>query len=343
MMDKRVTHNAAPGYLNVHYARVVLDYVRSRGCGEAQVLAALGVGAGDLDSMDAQVGLDRFEAALVAAGALCDDPDIGLHAGEMLRPAHLGPVGYALMSCPTVAEMIRQHQRFQALIFDGVKTRLKVQSDRVVSWLESVTPDYFRSRQVAEFSIVSRISFVRWISGRDLAPLHVEFMHDAPDDLTECRRILGDDVEFGHRLCGMSFPVDWLSLPIPTADPDFHREMTERVGRLLRRRRSDNDKLLARVRAHIANNLHRGVPSLEGLARDLNVTPRSLQRRLASLNLRFKDILDEVRRELALDYVQDDSLALCEVAFLLGYSDQSTFHRAFKRWTGQTPAFVRRH
>lgn len=98
---------------------------------------------------------------------------------------------------------------------------------------------------------------------------------------------------------------------------------------------------MERLRHLIAEALQNGVPELPALARSLGMSERSLRRRLDELGTSFRDVLDAVRKELALNHVKDRRLSLSEVAFLLGFSEPSTFHRAFKRWTGDTPAAFR--
>jgi AraC-like DNA-binding protein len=97
------------------------------------------------------------------------------------------------------------------------------------------------------------------------------------------------------------------------------------------------DSLIEQVRNLIAAEFRGGEPSLERIADNLGLTPRTLQRKLQELDTSYNDVLDQMRRQLAMRYLREPQMAICEVAYLLGFSESSSFHRAFKRWTGVTP------
>ena len=121
------------------------------------------------------------------------------------------------------------------------------------------------------------------------------------------------------------------------------REMMLRVADQQMRALPRGDDLLARARGLIARRLRQPPVELEWVATQLATSPRSLQRRLAASELSFSQLIEQVRRELAETYLRDAAMSLTDIAFLLGYSEQSAFQRAFKRWTGLTPAQFREH
>jgi AraC-like DNA-binding protein len=133
-----------------------------------------------------------------------------------------------------------------------------------------------------------------------------------------------------------------LDRPVPTADPGLSRIVTAHAEQLLAALAPAADMLTARVRRQLAEGMANGPMTLTQVARRLHLSERSLQRRLEAEGTRFAQLVDEVRRELALRYIADERLALGEVAYLLGFAEPSPFHRAFKRWTGTTPLAARR-
>ena len=118
----------------------------------------------------------------------------------------------------------------------------------------------------------------------------------------------------------------------------LERHLLDLAGRVPK----DSPDLLERVRRALAAELQRGDPSLDAIAARLRTSPRSLQRQLQQAGTTLAALHNELRADLAARYLAERSESISEVAFLLGFSEVSTFHRAFKRWTGQTPAAYRR-
>ncbi len=147
-------------------------------------------------------------------------------------------------------------------------------------------------------------------------------------------------VTFGHACSEIELEPAVLRLPIRDEDPAMSRLM-ERYAEEWLARLGGQASLVEQIRRHIYTELGNGVPSAEAIARPLGLSERSLSRRLRAEGLSYLEIVDSVRRELALVYLRNRSLKMAEVAFLLGFSELSAFYRAFRRWTGMTPAQVR--
>jgi AraC-like DNA-binding protein len=132
-----------------------------------------------------------------------------------------------------------------------------------------------------------------------------------------------------------------LSFAITKADPGLCAVL-DRHAETLIAKHSPNDSLVERVRALIKDELSGGNASLERIADSLSMSGRTLQRKLRDHGTSHQELLDQMRRDLAMRYLREPDLAICEVAYLLGFSESSALHRAFKRWTGKTPNEFRR-
>jgi len=196
------------------------------------------------------------------------------------------------------------------------------------------------SPQAAEFTLASLVVVGRQLSP-DLRAAQVQFAHPPLGPLAEYERVFGIVPRFEAAGNALSFQAGPLDLALPAADPVLSRIVTAHADQALAAMPSLDEPLTAQVRRLVAAGLSAGPPPLEQVARELHLTGRSLQRRLKAQGQGYADLVDEVRRELALRYVADRHLALGEVAYLLGFSEPSAFHRAFKRWTGATPAALR--
>ena len=191
-----------------------------------------------------------------------------------------------------------------------------------------------------EFAFAWLLGTARATTGADLVPSSVTFTHAAPGPVDEYRRAFGVDPRFGTTENVLELPSAALALPQRTADHLIGR-LVERHARELSRQLPTGAGPAERVRGLIARSLSVGetdaAASLAAVASQLQVPGRTLQRRLAAEGTSFAALLDEVRRELALEHLAEPSTSVAEVAFALGFGDQTAFHRAFVRWTGRTP------
>jgi AraC-like DNA-binding protein len=169
----------------------------------------------------------------------------------------------------------------------------------------------------------------------------VTFQHSPPVDLREHGRVFGCPVRFNRPVNGVALRRALLDTPLVRADPglcsvlDRHvRALIERIPRA--------EALSDRVRGLVASELSTGRASAAAVARKLHMSRRTLQRHLEAGGMTFRALCDGLRRDLAIRYLREREIAVAEVAFLLGFSEASAFHRAFKRWVGTTPTLYRR-
>ncbi len=323
---------ASANTVAVPYLQALLDHARVKGHAPETLLAELPLNPEDRDGrVPESVGAELFDRA---AAALQDDA-IGLHVGESVRPGHYGVLGYVAMNCANLGEALDCLRRYQALVVDLGGVEVRTTADTLtLSWSPRTERPY---RHLADFNLAGLVTFTRWIAGRDARPLRVDFMFEAPRSLAEHQRLFGCELRFGQPAYALALPLSALGAPLIQPDPSM-RELMLRLAdkQLLELPRGDD--LLAKARAWIAKRLNQPPVELDAVAASLALSARSLQRRLADEGLTFSQLVEQVRRELAERYLTDATLDLTDIAFLLGYSEQSAFQRAFKRWTGATPA-----
>ena len=169
------------------------------------------------------------------------------------------------------------------------------------------------------------------------------FTHAEPPDIREYQRTFSPGrLCFGASWSGFTFDAKLLDQPFTSADANLHHVL-RKYADLLLSKLPRSQSLSDRVRQLIGEHLQRGNPSVTRIARTLGMSRRTLARKLGQERTSFSDLLEDTRKQLALRYVTSPDLALTEIAFLLGFSQTGPFHRAFKRWTGQTPREYRRN
>jgi AraC-like DNA-binding protein len=214
-------------------------------------------------------------------------------------------------------------------------------------WAWWLLPDIFPRgacvRQVCEFTLAIGWVYTRDYAAGSFSPRTVRFDHARVGDAGEYERFFGCVPEFEQSETGFEIPRAQLDMPLERADEGLasvlDRYADESVARIPK-----GDDLMERARHHLVGVLADGTPSLEGLAKYLGVSGRTLQRRLGEEGTTFQHLLDTLRRGQALKLLDDGDLSVGEVAERLGFADSATFRRAFKRWTGASPRdYSRRH
>ncbi|HJV94790.1 MAG TPA: AraC family transcriptional regulator [Albitalea sp.] len=318
--------------------------------GVAQALRDAGL---DARALCAEAGIDLDE--LAAPAARCSsakvsqlwqlaaqrsgNPAIGLVAPHVVRPANFEVVGYAMMSSPNLYAGLERLVRYLRIISDAVTVTLSPRGDQCRVSLEILGGHQLAPRQRFEFSLLSVLTFCRWISGRDLRPLAVELTHPAPADLQPYDEAFRCPLRFDAPDNALVFARADLDLPLPTADPklaELHdRFAGERVDQL------GSAQTTYSARELIIRSLPDGEPKREDIARALHMSERTLQRRFREEGVSFQQLLDSTRRELAELYLGRRHPSLAEAAYLLGFSDQGSFNRACKRWFDVSPGQYR--
>jgi len=315
-------------HLSTQLLRPFLRLLRERGAPVGD-LSYEGV---NLDDSDARVPHRLAIMLLQAAVRGTGDEALGLHAAERLVPGDFGVLEYATSNSSTYGEAIATANRFLRLVHDVAEFTLDTDGTTAI-WRCHLPPPLAQPPAAAEYFVGIFVVLGRRYADPDELGGTVLFAHPPPRDPREHLRILGDRVRFDQPQNAVILPASALARPILRSDPAL-KAVLERVADDMLRRLPKADSLTAHVRKLLAAELRAGDPRIEHLAKMLHTTPRTLRRRLDAIGTSHRQILDELRKELAFQYLSERALAVSEVAFLLGYSTPSPFHKAFKRWAG---------
>lgn len=263
----------------------------------------------------------------------------GQPALPLFAPIEL-PVGtyhvveYLIGASATVGEGLQRLARFIGIIAKQVSLTASLDAREgqltVAAADGSAVPPVYADYTLG--GVVGRVRHFR----PHLQVARVELRRERPADVSPYLEVFRADVRFGAPADRVSFDRGEWDSPLATHDPSLARVLETHARLRLERAGQSGVALTADVRAAIIRALPDGA-QVELVARALHVSVRTLQRRLGGAGTSYREALDQVRSELARQYLQDPSVAIAEVALLLGFSDQSSFHRAFERWTGETP------
>jgi AraC-like DNA-binding protein len=318
----------------------LLTGLRAMGVNVEAVVARAGLSLEQLADPDTRIPIESAVDVAVAADAEIGDDAFGLHLAEHYQPGVFGVLDYLAHSSHTLGDALRRLCRYNRLLQDAVETELHVDGAQAIIRQNSVGA-WFPPPGVTENAIANLIVIGRKLSGTELTPLEVRFRHAEPTYSAEHRRIFRAPVLFDADWDGLILAVEALDLPLPNADPTLC-DILDRHARQLLAELPRVALFSQRVQELVAERLKEGTPTAESIARALQMSERTLRRRLRDEQTSYERVLDELRRALATRYLDQSSLSTEEVTLLLGYSDVSAFRRAFRRWHGIAPAAYRR-
>lgn len=322
--------------------RLVVTGAVLRGAEASALLAAAGLSPESLQDTDAFVPTSTMTRLLTAAERQTEDDALGLHLSELtLETPASDPLNYACRSSPTLGEALRRLTRYYRLIHGAIELRLELEQDTARLIHRRAPGAAAPSRHAVEGILASIFLRVRKHLGPVLVLRRVGFAHDRPHDTSEHERLFEAPILFEQPFDSLVFDSALLELASPRADETLAR-MLDRFLEQTGACAAEPQRFSDQVRQRIAEQMKGQCPPMEAIAARMHMSPRTLQRRLQDEGTRYLELLDDVRRELALRHIQEGRESISEVAFLLGFSEVSTFYRAFKRWCGRTPAELRR-
>jgi AraC-like DNA-binding protein len=336
--------DAATGTVRIGYVRVLLDYLTHHQYPIERFFPKQLLELLNSSSLNERIPVADWRQLLENAVMLVDDEQLPLKLAKKLTPKHGGVLAYASMTCRNLAEVVAILGRYERLIDEVNDTHLIRQGDNVqLQWIPRLgTP----APAFMQLSLASWVIFARRYTQRNDLVADVDFTFDEPKNTEQYQQIFGGQLRFQQSTTQLIFPTDYLQLPITYHDPESHRALLSQaqiqIDNLRNQLHHDNT-LFPQLRNAIIQQLSRGGVALEHIAEQLNVPARTLQHQLEHNGTSFRKLLDEIRLELAQIYLKDQNMSLADIAFLLGYSEQSPFSKAFKRWTGQTPGEYRKH
>lgn len=269
------------------------------------------------------------------------DESIGVRLGAQIQSSDMGVLGQALRSMDRLEDTLYGLSRYMVTRSPVEKIEV-TESDRLVILSYQIAdPSITQRRQDAEFSLAAMLSCIRDITASMVIPIRVDFEHAAPVDLSPHHDIFQCPIRFDQDCNRLYFNKSIFDLSICTSN----RRLLQALQPYLeeqRRVRSQSASLSVDLTQAIATGLQRGRVGVVQIAEALSLSVRTLQRRLSELDLEFSEVVEDVRRALAIEYVGNSRFRLTDVALMLGYSEASSFTRAFRRWTDLTPREYRK-
>ncbi len=270
------------------------------------------------------------------------DPCLGLKIARYWHPSNLHALGYAWLASSDLKDALKRIIRYYRVVSTDKEELSLVETKRGYRFALDVSKVVWEPIAMEYddfFASILNMCRISW--GEDLAPLVLKIQRARPPQrcVAEFARYFKAPVEFASNQNSLLFRKNDLEKTLPTGNIQVARACDRIVDEYLTS--LEGTQIMVKARGKLVERLPSGEFSEQGIAKALNVSVRSLQRKLKEEGTTFKTLVDETRRDLALQYIKDSTVSINEMAYLLGYSEHANFSRAFKRWTGVAPSAAR--
>jgi len=322
--------------ISIQYARRVLEAAAAQGVAIAPLCEAVKLPLPPYADPEQRIGIDQFLGLWDRAMAIVQDDAFPLRVAQVTGIAELGVLGLACKTCENVEAAIERARRFLPLATDAARWTIvptRAGLDLVLERGSSLRADL---HHIDEFALAELVWAARIMTGIEWTPRAVHFAHPAPADAMPFHAFFGVPVQFGRPTSKLAFDRATLQIPLLKADKEL-ATFFERHAQSLLDKVTNEEPLLRAVRQTIARLLGEKDTTIATVAKALATSERTLRRRLDEAGTSFRKLLDEVRAAWAKRELLEQRRTRDDIAERLGFSDPSAFHRAFRRWTGQTP------
>jgi AraC-like DNA-binding protein len=299
------------------------------------VLAEAGIDPGLFDKPDNRISLAArgrlFSRCVAATGCR----HFGLLVGQQARLNSLGLVGLLAKYSPDVGAALRSLVRYFHLHNRGARIELAATGDRTVLSFDAHAPRVEAADQIGDGVVAVMLNLMRDLCGARFAPIEARFSHRRPDDISPFRQLFGSPLRFDAEQYGLVFPTSWLNRALANDDPELRHLLRQQIDALETRYGSD---FPGQVRSVLRSALLTDDAGAERVAALFSMHSRTLHRHLDAFGTNFRELVDEGRFEIARQMLEGSSQEVSRIADMLGYADASAFTRAFRRWSGTTPA-----
>ncbi len=325
--------------ISIFFMYRILCYVKRMGISPEKLLEKTGIDLVTLSRFDSKISKRHYFSIMEEAVRLSRDDFLGLHIGESTELRDLSNLGYIMANCQDLGEAI--DSAIDYIDFIGAPTELRLLRNTKEGQLQFSLkqPVDANARQCIEEAVSSLFALFKNITKTRCDLMEVRFSFPAPDDTREYRRIFSCPVLFDQEISALVFHPRQLLAPVIRPNPKILL-LAQRAKDYLKEIIEEKD-YSRKIAILLYAKLQHGSPCIKHVAKELGVSIRGLQMRLSEEGMTFSRIVRDVRRELAKTYLADKEYSIDEITLLLGFSEPSVFHRAFKTWTGLTPGEFR--
>lgn len=300
------------------------------------IFSSAGIEPDTLKRPNARLPVEACNAVWLRASSRVADPCFGVRYGDYWQPSMFGPLGYAWLTSATLRKAIDRFARYIDLVLEQGAVQVEDLKSGDLRIVVSYRGSAFTLPALADALLSLMVRLCRLIYGEGLNPIAITLFHSEPPNSGLYFEYFKCPVEFDAKNDSLTLSRAVVDMVLPSANPYLANLNEQETIKILAE--LDKDRVVDRVQAVIIDTLSDGVVTSEAVAGKLNMSTRTLSRQLQQQGTSFKALLERTRLKLATACLSNDSLSITQIAFMLGFSDQASFTRAYKRWTGQPPS-----
>lgn len=294
-----------------------------------------------LSSPDNRLSGLEVQKIIKGAESLTKDRYIGLHQGQQLSKGFSNILGYVLMNCSDLNECWTKYCRYEKLIDSTSTSSFELLENKAAFSNITLDPALKDNIQFSDFKLSGMLSYIKLLCGKNIELIEVHFTHSKPKNVCEYEKVFQSNLLFEKSSNALIFNSNLLSMPVLEPNKSllylFEKNANNAIEEL-----TANAYYTTKVTKIINEELLKSnLISIEAIAKKLSLSVRSLQLHLHKENTSYGELLKATRKNTAVNYLANPNIPIAEIAYLLGFSEVSAFHRAFKNWTGLTPAKFR--
>lgn len=330
-----ITHNT----IAINQVVQILQGAREQGRDINGILHRAGISPVLLESPLSRVSQAQYTALIRTLRRVTRDELWGL-TNQPLKVGSFAQICRILVHCRTLRDALHQGFSFYHLMMDDMVARLHVDGETARILLHTRVERNVRIRYVERTFLFFTYGLASWLVARRIPLQSVDYCKLDEAQVTDAYRLFQAPVRYQDSHVGLRFEARWLDLPVVQNVQSVEEFLRQAPASLLVRYR-DQASATERIRRLLRRHLDGEMPSLEQVGKALAITPQTLRRRLQEEGQGYQLIKDDLRRDAAIEYLMQPDLTLPAIANMLGFSEPSTFHRAFKKWTGVAPGEYR--
>lgn len=317
---------------------ILINYAKSHNIDTDSLLKSMQFNQELLEDRSARIPVIHYQRLWQHVVSESNDENFGLHFGLGTNDFCRGNVLCSvMMNCSTIHEAIQKFIKYYRILSDLIIPVLRTDGDTAIfSWKNNI-PEINLDRHQSHSYLFMLYSVIHCLSRGNVKLSEVRFSHSAPDDISELKKYFNTALNFDYKKDEILFQKKDLNNPVFLANPDLLNAHVKIAEELLNKI-SENKIWSDKIRSILSDKLLKSKDhNIEIIADELAMSIRNLQNKLKAEGESYLKLINQVRKEIALSYINDNDCSLYDVAFLLGFSEQSSFNHAFKRWTGYNP------
>ena len=325
--------------IHVSFVMELYYYAIQHGAPADKLDAMTGFKAEIFEAEDSRIPLQKFVSLWHAAIELTDNPALALQLGASSRPDETGIVSLVSMSSPSLGEMYARIIRYIQLAAEADRLELVIENEQVKLIYQILVPEYF-STYAVERSFAMALNWSSAFTGQDINPIEIHFQYRAPSYLPEYQKTFNCPLLFEQEHNSIILPESFLDLPAKTYNP-YLDKLVQKQAEHLKQNLGVVNSFTEQIQKQIVQDLPIGTLDVDTISEKMNMSRRTLARKLKDEGTSFKALVEETKKELAIDYLKQNKFNINDIAYMLGFSESSAFSRAFKRWFGDNPQAYR--